>query len=145
MQTGRPHTENRATQTEAEALPLHAPPLARQLAHLILNLATASIVLAGLAAVPGAYAHPLAAIENLPSSTTGLLRAIAATSLVLTAGKFLVTHVAAAVTDIPDLPEPTAVAATAFIAAIAAGYLLVRRPRPETEEAIEVIKRDDGV
>ena len=30
-------------------------------------------------------------------------------------------------------------AATAFVKAIAVGYLLVRRPRPDTEEAVEVI------
>ena len=102
-------------------------------------LVAASIVLAGLAAIPGAHARPLTATEHFPSSASGLLRAIVSVSLVIIASKSLFVKAAAAVTTIPELPEPTAVGATAFVTAIAAAYLLVRRPRSETEESVEVI------
>ena len=56
--------------------------------------------------------------------------------------KFLVTHVSAAVTTTPDLPEPTTAAATIFVSAIAARYLLVRLHRPDTKEAVEVVDEE---
>ena len=139
IQTKQSRTRNRATQTEAEAIPLHAPSYVTRVAYLILLRAAASIALAGLAAIPGADARPLTATENFPSSAPGLLRAVVSVSLVIIASKSLFVKAAAAVTTIPELLEPTAVGATAFVAAIAAGYLLVRRPRPETEESVEVI------
>ena len=139
IQTRKSRTRNRATQTEAQAIPLNAPLFANRLTYLILLLVTASIVLAGLAAIPGAHARLLTATEHLPSSAPGLLRAAISLSLVIIASKFLFVKAAAAVTTIPDLLEPTAAAATVFMAALAAGYLLVRKPRPDTDESIEVI------
>ena len=139
IQTRRSQTRNRATQTEAEAIPPHALPSVRRIAYLILFLAAASLVLAGLAAIPGAQARPLTATEHLPSSSAGLLRAAVSISLIVIISKYLVTRVTAAVTGVPELPEPTTAGATAFVAAIAAGYLLVRKPRPETEESVEVV------
>ena len=144
IQTRKPRVQNRATQTEAEALPLLTPaPLALQrIIHLVLFLAAASLLLAFAAGLPGANARPLAAFEHFPSSSAGLLRSIVAISLIVAASRFLVTQAAAAVTTIPELPVPTTAAATVFISAIAAGYLLVRRPRPETEESVEVINEE---
>lgn len=139
VQTRRPRTRNRATQTEKETFPLPAPPVASRLICAVLLLVYVSLLLALITAFPGADARSLSAGEHLPSTSTGLLRAIVSLSLVIVVSKFLVTQAAAAVTTIPELPEPTTAGATAFVAAIAAGYFLVRRPRPETEEAVEVI------
>ena len=139
VQTRKSRTRNRATQTEAEAIPLRAPPHATRVIYLILVLVASSIALAGLAAIPGAHARPLTAMRHSPSSSAELLRAIASISLIVVGSKFLFAKAAAAVTTIPELPEPTVVGATAFVAAVAAGYLLVRRPHPETEESIKVI------
>ena len=126
-------------QTEAEAFPLYAPPFISQLIDLVLFLIAPRLALASIAAVPGAYTCPLTATENIPTSTTGILRAFTVLSLLLAISKLFFTKVAAAVASIPSLPEPTAAAATVFITAVAAGYLLVRRPRPDTDEAIEVV------
>ena len=139
IQTRRSRTRNRATQTEAEAIPLHAPPPVRRIANLILLLVTASLVLAGLAAIPGAQARPLTATEHFPSSSVGFLQAIVSFSLIAVSSKFNFAKAAAAVTTVPELPEPTTAGATAFVAAITVGFLLVRKPRPETEESVEVI------
>ena len=124
------------------AVPRHvrAPPYATRVIYLILLLAAFSIALAGLAAIPGAHARPLTATEHLPSSTAGLFRAMTSLSLLIAISRLLFIRVAAAVTEIPDLPEPTTAGATAFVMAIAAGYLLVRKPRPDTPEAGEVIE-----
>ena len=142
IQTRRTRTRNRATQTEAEAIPLHASYPVQRTVYLILLFVTASLVLAGFAAIPGAQARPLTAIEHLPASSAGLLRAIVSISLIVISSKFLFAKAAAAVTTIPDLPEATSAAATAFLAAIATGYLLVRRPRPDTEEELEVVEEE---
>ena len=124
----RSWTRNQATQTEAEALPLRTPSLVKRVTRLVLFLLAASLFLALIAAFPGADARSLSAGEHLPSTSTGLLRAMVSVSLVVVVSKFLVAHAAAAVTTIPELPEPTTAADTAFIAAIAMGYLLVRKP-----------------
>ena len=144
IQTRKPRVQSRATQTEAEALPLPTPaPLALQrIIRLVLFLAAVSLLLAFAAGLPGAHAHPLTVGEHFPTSTMSLFRSFVSVSLVVVTSKFLVTHVSAAVTTIPDLPEPTTAAATIFISAIAAGYLLVRRPRPDTEEAVEVVDEE---
>ena len=112
------------------------------LMYLVILFITASLALAGLAAIPGAQARPLTAIKHFPASSAGFLRAIVSVSLIVICSKFLFAKVAAAVTTIPDLPEATSAAGTAFLAAIAAGYLLVRRPRPDTEEAVEVVDEE---
>ena len=139
IQTRRPHVRDRATQTEAEAIPLRKPSRPGRIIYLFLVLVTASLILSWIAAIPAVTARPLSGGEHLPSSAANLFRSLASISLVVVASKFLVTHAAAAVTTIPELPEPTTVGATAFVAAIAAGYLLVQRPRPETTESIEVV------
>ena len=91
-------------------------------------------------ATRGAHNRPLTTItKKRSSSCAGVLWAIASVSLVIAASKFLVKRVAAIVTDIPELLEPMATVATAFVKAIAAGYLLLRRPCPDIEEAVEVI------
>ena len=116
VQTGRPRTRNKATQTEAEALPLQNRPFpsVRLLVRLVVLLIVVSVTLAIIAALPGADARPLSANEHFPSSPPGLLRAIISVSLVIVASKFLVTHAAAADTDIPELPEHTTPAVTPF-------------------------------
>ena len=125
------------------ALPVTSvtPPFISQLIHLVLFLVAASLALAGITAVPGAYASPLTAAENIPSSTTSLLRALTALSLLLAIRKVFFTKVAAAVAEIPSIPKPKAAAAIVFITAVAAGYLLVRRPCPDTDEAIELVDK----
>ena len=140
IQTRRPHVRDRATQTEVETIPLRNPSRPKRIARLVFFLAAASLVQTWIAAIPGAHARPLTTASSFPSSAVKLFRTMASMSLVVIASKFLITHVAAAVKTIPELPEPTHAAATAFIAAIATGYLLVRKPRPESEEAVEVIE-----
>ena len=131
----------RAKQTEAEALPLQEKALSPRNKFVLPRLlANANLILAFVAATPGTHTLSLTTTtENRSSSCAGVFWAIASVSLVITASKFLVKHVAAIVTDIPELPEPTATAATEFVKAIAVGYLLVHRPRLDTEEAVEVI------
>ena len=144
-QTRRPRVRNRATQTEAEAIPLQNPLKPGRIARVLLFLAMASLILSWIAAIPAAAARPLSAGEPLPSSTVDFFRSLVSLSLVVVASRFLVTRVSAAVTTIPHLPEATSAAATAFLAAIAADYLLVRRPRPDTEEASEVVDEEKQV
>ena len=145
IQTRKPRVQSRATQTEAEALPLPTPaPLALQrIIRLVLFLAAVSLLLTLAAGLPGAHARPLTVGEHFPTSTMSLFRSFVSGSLVVVISKFLVTHVSAAVTTIPDLPEPTTAVATIFVSAIAAGYLLVRQPRPDTEEAVEVVDEEE--
>ena len=145
IQTRRTRTRNRATQTEAEAIPLYAPSSVKRIVHLIVLLAAISLVLARLATIPGEQASPLAATEHFPSSSAGLLRAIVAISLVIAVGRLLVSRAAAAIVTVPEHPEPTAAAATAFVAAIAAGYLLIQRPPRDAEEAAEVIDQEKRI
>ena len=142
VQTKRSRTRNRATQTETEVIPPHASRHVIRIIYLVLLLAAVGLALTGLAAIPGAHARPLTAAEHFPSSSAGLLRSIVSISLVIVASKFMVTHVSAAVTAIPALPEPTTTAAATFVAAIAAGYLLVQRPSLDAEEAVEVVDQD---
>ena len=139
IQTRRPHVRDRATQTEAEAIPPRKPSRPGRIIHLFLFLVAASLILSWIAAIPGAEARPFHTGEHFPSSSAGLLRSIVSISLVVVASRFLVIHAAATVTTIPELPEPTAAAATAFVMAIATGYLLVQRLRPDTEESLEVV------
>ena len=63
-------------------------------------------------------------------------------SLIIAIGRLLVSSAAAAIVTVPELPEPTAAAATPFVAPIAAGYLLIQRPPPDAEEAAEVIDQE---
>ena len=144
IQTRKPRVQSRATQKEAEALPLPTPaPLALQrIIRLVLFLAAVSLLLAFAAGLRGARARPLTLGEHFLTSTMSLFRSFISVSLVVVISKFLVTHVSAAVTTIPDLPEPTTTAATIFVSAIATGYLLVRQPRQDTEEAVEVIDEE---
>ena len=144
IQTKKPLVRSKGTQTEAEALPLptHEPLALQGIIRLVLFLITAGLLLAFAAGLPGAHARPLTAGEHFPTSTMSFFRSLVSLSLVVVISKFLVTHVSAAVTTIPDLPEPTTAAATIFISAIAAGHLLVRRPRPDTEEAVEVVDEE---
>ena len=139
IQTKRPHVRDRATQTEAEAIPPRKPSRPGRIIHLFLLLVAASLILSWIAAIPTAAARPLSAGQHLPASTMEFFRSLVSVSLVVIASKFLATHASAAVTTIPELPEPTAAAATAFMAALAAAYLLVKKPRPDTEEAVEVV------
>ena len=60
-------------------------------------------------------------------------------SLVVTISRTLIVRVTATVTEIPALPDHTTPAVTAFLAAVAAAYLLVRKPNPGTKEATEII------
>ena len=118
--TRRPRVKSQATQTEAEALPLHVSPLGPRMVYLVLLLATASVALAGLAAIPSAHARPLAATENLPSSAAHLFRAFVAISLVtITIQKFIAIVAAAPYPEIPALPEANTAAMAAFFAALA--------------------------
>ena len=139
IQTRRPHVRDRATQTEAEAIPLQNPFRPERATRLLLLFLAASLVLSWIAAIPGAEARPLLTGEHFPSSSARLLRSVVSISLVVVASGFLTVRAAAAVTTVPELPEPTAAAATAFVAAITMGYLLVRRPRPDAEESLEVV------
>ena len=138
-QTRRPYVHDKATQTEAEAIPLRNPSRPGRITRLLLFLAAASLILSWIAAIPTAAARPLSTGEHFPSTAVDLFRSLVSVSLIVVASKFLATHASATVTSIPELPEPTAAAATAFVAAIAMGYLLVRRPRPDTEESLEVV------
>ena len=120
IQTKQPRVRNQATQTEVETLPLRALPLIGQLVYLVLILATASIALAGLAAIPGAHARPLTATENQPSSAAHLFRAFAAISLItVVMQKFIATVTAAPYPEIPALPEANTAAIAAFCVALA--------------------------
>ena len=144
IQTRKPRVQSGATQTEAEALPLPTPaPLALQrIIRLVLFLAAVSLLYAFAAGLHEAHARPLTVGEHFPTSTMSLFRSFVSVSLVVVISKFLVTHVSAAVTTLPDPPEPTTPAATIFVSAIAAGYLLVRQARPDTEEAVEVLDKE---
>ena len=142
IRTKRSRRQSRATQTETEVILLHASRRVIRAVYLVFLLAAAGLALTGLAAIPGAHASPLTAAEHFPPSSAGLLRSMVSISLVIVASKFVVTYVPAAVTAIPELPEPTATSAATFVAAIAAGYLLVQRPRPDAEEAVEVVDED---
>ena len=120
IQTRRPRVRKQATQTEAEALPLRAPPFISRLVYLVLLLATASIALAGLAAVPGAYAPPLTAAESFLSSAAHLFRAFAALSLAAAMAQKLITIITAAPDpEIPILPEANTAAIAAFFVSLA--------------------------
>lgn len=142
IQTRRPHIRDRATQEEAEAIPSRNPSHPGCITHQLLFLAAASGVLSWIATIAGPAACPLSTRKPLPSSTVEFFRSSISVFLVVLASKFFVTHVSAAVTTIAELPEATFATATAFLADIATGYLLVQRPFPDTEEASEVLDKD---
>ena len=122
IQTRKPRVQNRATQTEAETLPLPTPaPLSLQrIVRLVLFLAAASLLLTFAASLPGAHARPLAAAKNIPSSATHLLRSFITISLLAIIAKKLVSFAAAApYPEIPDLAEASATAVAAFCTALA--------------------------
>ena len=122
IQTRKPRVQSRATQTEAEAIPLLTPTSlhAERFIRLVLFLATASLLLAFAAGLPRAHARPLAATENFPSSAAHLLRSFVTLSLVTIIAKKLVSFAAAMpYPEIPTLPENNTAAVAAFCAALA--------------------------
>ena len=122
IQTRKPRVQNKATQTEAEALllPTPAPIAVQRIVRLVLFLVTASLLLAFAVGLPGAHARPLTAAENLPSSAAQLCRSFAAISLITVIAKGLKSLVAAApYPEIPILPEANTAAIATFCAALA--------------------------
>ena len=114
---------------EAEALPLptSAPLAIQKMVRLVLLFITASLLLTIIAAIPGAHACPLTAIENFPSLAIHLFWAFAMISLVTVIGKRLISIVATApYPDIAILSEANraaqAVAACCAILATATMY-----------------------
>ena len=122
IQTRKPRVQNKATQTEAEALllPTPAPIAVQRIILLVLFLVTARLLLAFAASLPGTHAPPLTAAENFPSSAAQLFRSFAAISWITIIAKGLKSLVAATpYPEIAILPEANTAAVTAFCAALA--------------------------
>ena len=123
IQTRKPRVQNKATQTEAEGIPLPAPAslVLQRIIRLVLFLVTASLLLAFTAGLPSAHERSLAASESFPSSATHLLRSFVTISIVAIIAKKLARFAAAALyPEIPVLPETNTTAVAAFCTALAA-------------------------
>ena len=138
IQTRKPWVQNRATQTEAEALPLltPAPIRVQRIIHLALFLGTAGLLLAFAASLPGAHARPLTAAENFPCSAAHLFRSFATISSIMIIAKKVI-HLAAAAPypEIPALPPAPPAPAPPALPAPPAPLAPSAPPAPSTPPA----------